>query len=318
MFRASLLQKLVSPLTSRLSQIESRLLKEIEQNRILAAQPLIQKIGNMGTLDRLADAEFKVFSQWGEDGIIQYLISKVAMENKIFIEFGVQNYGESNSRFLLVNDNWTGLVIDSSQEHIQHIQSQEFYWKYDLTAVREFVTVDNINDLIENAGISGPIGILSIDIDGNDYWIWSAISVVSPQIVIVEYNSSFGNQRAVTIPYKFDFSREKAHYSNLYWGASLPAFCRLASQKGYVYAGSNSAWSNAFFVRNDSAGNIKECDFHRDFDQSKFRDSRDEHGNLSFVSGLNKLEIIKDKYLFDIESNQIVQIKDIIPNNSHE
>jgi hypothetical protein len=291
--------------------MEFRLLREIEQNRILTAQSLIQDLKKGGILENIADAEFKVFSQWGEDGILQYLISRIAVENRVFVEFGVQDYSESNTRFLLVNDNWTGLVIDSSSEYIHHIRSQEYYWKYDLTAVCNFVTVDNINKLITSAGVTGSIGILSIDIDGNDYWIWNAISAVSPQIVIVEYNSSFGNQHAVTIPYQPDFSREKAHFSYLYWGASLPAFCSLASQKGYTYVGSNSAGSNAFFVRKDSVGNIKECDFHKHFNQSKFRDSRDENGNLSFVSSQNKLKLIKNMYLLDVDSNQTLQIKEI-------
>jgi hypothetical protein len=291
--------------------MEFILLGEIEQNRVLAAQPLIKNLKKSDVLENLADAEFKVFSQWGEDGIIQYLISRIAVENKIFVEFGVQDYSESNTRFLLVNDNWTGLVIDSGSKFIEHIRAQEYYWKHDLTAVCDFVTVENINDLIRNSGITGSIGILSIDIDGNDYWIWNAISAVSPQIVIVEYNGSFGNQQAVTIPYQPDFSREKAHYSHLYYGASLPALCGLASQKGYIYVGSNSAGSNAFFVRKDSAGNIKECDFHVDFNQSKFRESRDEDGNLSFVSGQNKLEMIKNMYLLDVGSNRTMQIKDV-------
>jgi hypothetical protein len=311
MFLASLFMKLTYPITYQLSQMEIRLLKEIEQNRVLVAQSLIQNLRRMDMLDDLDDAEFKVFSQWGEDGIIQYLISRIAVENKIFVEFGVQDYSESNTRFLMVNDNWTGLVIDSSLESIKHIRSQEYYWKHDLTAVCDFVTVDNINDLIKNAGITGSIGILSIDIDGNDYWVWNAISAVSPQIVIVEYNSSFGNEYAVTIPYQPDFSREKAHFSHLYWGASLPAFCSLASYKGYIYVGSNSAGSNAFFVRKDSAENIKECDFHKHFKQSKFRDSRDENGNFSFTSNQNKLEMIKNMYLLDIDSKQTLQIKDI-------
>ncbi len=299
--------------------MEARLLKEIEQNRILVAQSLIQNLQKRGTLEELSDAEFKVFSQWGEDGIIQYLISRIAIENKVFVEFGVQDYSESNTRFLLVNNNWTGLVIDASSTFIKHIHSQEYYWKYDLTAVCDFVTVDNINDLIRNAGIAGSIGLLSIDIDGNDYWIWNTISVISPQIVIVEYNSSFGNQHAVTIPYRSDFSRAKAHFSQLYWGASLPAFCDLANQKGYIYVGSNSAGSNAFFVRKDAADSVKECSIHKNFVQSKFRDSLDEQGNLSFVSSRNKLEVIKELPLYDIGSKQTLPIKEIYaPRQPHE
>ena len=311
MFLNTLFRKLKFPTASQFSQMEFRLLREIEQNRILAAQPLIQALKKGGVLENIADAEFRVFSQWGEDGIIQYLISRIAVENKVFIEFGVQDYSESNTRFLLMNDNWTGFLIDSSSEAIKYIRSQEYYWKYELTAVCDFVRVDNINKLIKNTGITGSIGILSIDIDGNDYWVWNAISAVSPQIVIIEYNSLFGNQRTVTIPYQPEFSREKAHFSNLFWGTSLPAFCRLASGKDYIYAGSNSSGSNAFFVRKDSAGNIKECDFRKNFIQSKFRDSRDENGNLSFISNKNKLEVIKDMFLFDTESDQTLQIKDI-------
>ena len=121
MFLTSLFNKLAFPITSRLSQLEFRLLREIEQNRILLAQPLIQNLKSKGLLENMPDAEFKVFSQWGEDGIIQYLISKIAIENKVFIEFGVQDYSESNTRFLLVNDNWRGLVIDSSSEFIKYI-----------------------------------------------------------------------------------------------------------------------------------------------------------------------------------------------------
>ena len=307
----SILKKNISSLASRLFQAEPGLLKEIEQNRILTAQPLIQNIKKDGVLKSLTDAEFKVFSQWGEDGIIQYLISKIPIENDVFVEFGVQDYRESNTRFLLLNNDWTGLVIDSNQAHIQYIRSQEYYWKHELTAICDFVTVDNINQLIENAGLRGSVGILSIDIDGNDYWIWNAISIISPQIVIVEYNSSFGNQHAVTIPYQPDFSREKAHFSRLYWGASLAAFCKLAAQKGYIYAGSNSVGSNAFFVRKDSVAELKESDFHLNFNTSKFRDSRDKNGDLSFISRHNKLEVIKNMQLFDLETGQTVLIKDI-------
>ncbi len=314
----SLIKKITEPISGPISQMEIRLLREIEQNRILAAQPLIQNLKKSDLLEDLSNAEFKVFSQWGEDEIIQYLLSRIAIENKEFVEFGVQNYSESNTRFLMVNDNWTGLVIDSSSRFVEYIRAQPYYWEYDLTAICDFVTVDNINELIAGAGITGSIGILSIDIDGNDYWIWKAISAISPQIVIVEYNSSFGNKHALTIPYQPGFRREKAHFSHLYWGASLPAFCSLASQKGYIYAGSNSAGSNAFFVRKDSAGNIKECDFHENFNESKFRDSRDENGNLSFVSGKSKLEMIKDMYLLDVDSNQTLPIKNIFPKKSHE
>ena len=126
----------------------------------------------------LADAEFRVFSQWGEDGIIQHLISRIDVGRKIFIEFGVQNYVESSTRFLLINNNWSGLVIDGGEKYIDYIRNDLIYWQYNLQAECAFITKDNINALISKAGIQGEIGLLSVDLDGNDYWVWEAVDVV--------------------------------------------------------------------------------------------------------------------------------------------
>ena len=96
------------------------------------------------------DFEFKVFSQFGEDGIIQYLINNLKIYNKKFIEFGVENYEEANTRFLLENNNWSGLIIDSSQKNINHITKQNYYWRNDLIAINAFVSTENINSIIKN------------------------------------------------------------------------------------------------------------------------------------------------------------------------
>jgi hypothetical protein len=200
----------------------------------------------------VADHEFRVFSQWGEDGIIQFLLRHVAIEQTVFVEFGADFYNtESNTRFLLTNNNWSGLVIDGRQENIDRIFVTRAYWMHQVKAARAFVTKDNINRLLRENGVSGEIGLLSIDIDGNDYWVWKAIDVISPVIVIVEYNYRFGSELAVTIPYDESFDREKAHPSRVYYGASLKALCELGRQKGYAFVGCNSNGINAFFVRRD-------------------------------------------------------------------
>jgi hypothetical protein len=179
------------------------------------------------SISNLSDVEFKVFSQWGDDGIIQFLINKIEIKNKIFIEFGVETYHESNTRFLLMNDNWTGLVIDGSEKNIKSIKNQKIYWEYELNAICSFITKDNINNLISSAGIHGEIGLLSVDIDGNDFWVLNEINVINPIIIIVEYNAVFGNDTYITIPYDPTFVRKQKHYSHLYWGASLGAFYHL-------------------------------------------------------------------------------------------
>ena len=172
-------------------------------------------------MDSLRGYEVQAFSQWGEDGIIQYLIRKIPIENRVFVEFGVGDYTESNTRFLLQNDNWTGLVIDSSPDNATSIKKDPIYWRFNLKVECAFIDAENISQIITNAGISGDIGLLSIDIDGNDYWVWQAIDCIKPRIVICEYNSLYGPQAKVTIPYDRSFVRTKAHYSNLYYGASL-------------------------------------------------------------------------------------------------
>jgi hypothetical protein len=200
----------------------------------------------------LAPHEFRVFSQWGEDGIIQFLLRHVAIDRKVFVEFGADYYNtESNTRFLLTNNNWSGLVIDGAQENIDRIAVTRAYIMHRLKAVQAFVTRDNINSLLQQNDVRGEIGLLSIDIDGNDYWVWKAVDVISPVIVIVEYNYRFGSDRAVTIPYDAAFDREKVHASRVYYGASLKALCELGKRKGYAFVGCNSHGVNAFFVRRD-------------------------------------------------------------------
>src|SRR5258708_38333318 len=199
----------------------------------------------------LATAEFRVFSQWGEDGIVQAIIDAVKPAKRTFIEFGVQDYRESNTRFLLIHNNWSGLVIDGSQFNIDYIRNDPIYWQYNLKAECQFITRDNVNDIFKRCGLSGEIGLLSIDIDGNDYWVWKSITSVNPAIVVAEYNARFGPDRAVTTPYASNFVRSNAHYSQIYYGASLKALHLLAREKEYVLVGCNSAGNNAFFVRSD-------------------------------------------------------------------
>lgn len=208
------------------------------------------RLSQESAANNLIENEFRVFSQWGEDGIIQFLLRHIEIERKIFVEFGSDNYNlEANTRFLLSNNNWSGLVIDSSEDAIQQLRNSHTYLLYDLRAVSAFITRDNINNLLTENGIVGEIGILSIDVDGNDYWIWNAINVINPAIVIVEYNHRFGRDMAVTIPYEESFDRAKAHPSRLYFGASLKALCCLGDKKGYAFIGCNSNGVNAFFVR---------------------------------------------------------------------
>ncbi|MGE4232429.1 MAG: hypothetical protein AB7F43_03785 [Bacteriovoracia bacterium] len=267
----------------------------------------------LGKLEsKYAKEEFSVYSQWGEDGIIQNLLRQVEIPNKTFVEFGVENYLESNTRFLLQKDNWSGLVMDSSPDHVDTIRNSELYWKYNLKAETALVTKDNINELLRKNGLSGDVGLLSVDIDGNDYWIWQAIHSISPRIVVCEYNSTFGRDRAVTIPYQADFFRTKAHYSNLYYGCSLRALETLAEKKGYVLVGSNSAGNNAFFIRKDVIGTVTPKTSKEAYVKSSFRESRSQGGELTFLDFEARQKEIKDLLVYDLENEKLIPISELM------
>ena len=146
---------------------------------------------------------------------------------------------------------------------------------------------------------------MHIDLDGNDYWIWKAIEI-KPIILILEYNSIFGFNRAITIPYNPSFNRTSAHFSNLYWGASLKALYDLSVKRGYAFIGCNSAGNNAYFVRKDKMNEcIKEISLEDGFVLSKYRESRNKSGDLTYLGGEERGEMIRGLSVFNIDSQTI-------------
>jgi hypothetical protein len=291
----------------------NRLTEQLGQAKILAAQPIVRELRALKDPVPLRQSEFRVFSQFGDDGIIQYIIGRIPLpsSDQRFIEFGVENYREANTRFLLLNDNWRGLVMDGSERYVSTIQSEEIYWRNDLTALARFITRENINAIVEEAGFTGRLGLLSIDVDGNDYWIWEAMTAVDPAIVVVEYNGIFGGREAVTIPYQADFSRQKAHYSYLYWGTSLAALCHLAHQKGYVWIGCNTAGNNAYFVKTEYGSAFQLPTLGTDFVPAKFREGRDQNGNLAYIGQKEGFELIRDMPVWDVIQNRMRRVDDL-------
>jgi hypothetical protein len=281
---------------------------DMDTLKILAAQPLIQSCKSRGLILDLHEAEFKVFSQFGDDGIIQYLVHRLQCLPDTFVEFGVGNYRESNTRFLLLNNNWRGLVLDEDESSINFIHEDEIYWRHTLTARRAFITRENIDELLREAGFAGQIGLLSIDIDGNDYWVWENIAIVDPVIVIVEYNSTFGPNLAITIPYEPHFARHQAHYSGQFWGASLRALKLLADRKGYSLVGCNSAGNNAYFVRNNKVADQPVLSVQEAFVESRFRDSRNEEGKLTYLTGAERFHAIAELEVYDLWQDRIVPL----------
>lgn len=286
----------------------------LTQTELLLGRMASWQVRSRRVISCLQDVEFCVSSQWGEDGILDWLVERagVPAHAHSFVEFGVETYREANTRFLLQNRNWRGLILDGSPAVVDAVREDGLAWRHDLTAVPAFITRENINELIGRAGFSGEIGVLSIDIDGNDYWVWEAIEVVRPILCVCEYNAVFGDVHPVSVPYDPAFRRSKAHRSNLYFGASIAALRSLAAKKGYRFVGTTMAANDAFFVREDVAARfVDECIERVVALPSFARESRNDLGQLTYATGLERLSLIADLAVIQTETGARVRLGDL-------
>jgi len=289
-------------IVSLLKKIRTFLTNESLNERVLLNQgKILEELYSIKKAENLSEYEWGVFSQWGEDGIIQFLIREVEIQNKTFIEFGVEDFSESNCRYLLISSDWQGFVIDGSDENIRQLQNSYFYWRHDLQSMAAFVDKENINELLKKSDFNRDLGILSVDIDGNDYHILKAINVFEPRIIISEFNPYFGTERAVSVPYDPKFCRTEKHYSNLYFGASIRAIEFVLNEKGYTLIGTGMTGSNAYFVRNDLITERLSLFAKNSINFNGFcRESRDKDGNLSFLRAEDRLYEIKGLPVLDV------------------
>jgi hypothetical protein len=207
-------------------------------------------------LPALADTGFRVFSQYEEDGKLLFILSIIGMQNKNFIEIGSDDGINSNCANLALNFGYHGLFLDGNPKAIK--RGRKFYSKYPhpwMEAPKftcDLVKTENINQLIKDANLSGDIDVLSIDIDGNDYWIWDAITEVSPNVVIIETHIELG-MRNIVVPYDPNYFFPGKH--PIYHGASPIAMVNLAKKKGYRLVGANDLGFNFIFVKNGMGDN---------------------------------------------------------------
>jgi hypothetical protein len=295
-------------------QIAGELRSVTSDNNLTLGKMAAWRVRSMETIGSLSDVEFSFSSQWGQDGIVEWLIERAGLPAELhsFVEFGVEDYRVSNTRFLLQNRNWRGLILDAAPDALQAAKADGLYWKHDLTVKQAFITRENINDLIASSGFSGEIGLLSVDVDGNDYWIWEMITAVNPVICICEYNAVFGDLYPISVPYDARFSRGDAHFSNLYFGASIAALRSLAARKGYRFVGTNAAANDAFFVREDYARRFVDQSL-REIQAlpSRFRESRDREGQLSYLNGPDRLQAIASMPVVNVETGAKTTLGDL-------
>ena len=236
---------------------------------------------NLNNQFKINENEKKFFSQNGEDGIIDYIFSKIGTTNKFSVEFGVGDGFESNTAYLLEKKNWTGLMMDYGSDdkiHVSNVLKKAWLnknigfqknLKKDIKFIKkiisrnkrtksfqfdiknERITAENIQNLFTKYNVPTHFDLLSIDIDSNDYWVWKSLVDYFPRVVVIEYNSSIPPNESKVIPY----NSESVWDGTNYFGASLLALNNLAILKGYTLVGCDNNGINAFFCKTDLLDN---------------------------------------------------------------
>ena len=200
----------------------------------------------LGAPDDLTRFEHKVFARNGEDGILAELLSRVGPGSRHFVEFGAWDGREGNCVFLADVLGWSGLFIECDQAKFADL-SRKYASSSRVTTRCAAVDASNVERLFADAGVPPEPDVVSIDVDGNDWWIWRALVSFRPRIVVIEYNANLEPGCQLVKPYDPTSVWDETSW----FGASLGAFERLAEEKGYRLVYTDLRGVNAFFVRDD-------------------------------------------------------------------
>ena len=264
----------------------------------------------------IQEVECKVFSQHGEDGIINYLLVKMGIIRPNFKEIGVGDYTEANTRFLYDRFYPKGIIIDCEENLKKKVMINTNFWKGNLLPIEKNIDTKNINGVIaKNCDFN--VDLFSIDIDGIDYWIIDKLDLSNIKIFIAEYNPIYGAEMEVTVPNLENFNRKHYHYSNLCYGMSLMALNNIMIKKSFYFIGTNSTRNNAFFISEKFKQSeyfpnikIKNLDYYTDFN---YRESRDDKNKLNYISGNKRIGEIRDCQIIDLkDNNKIKKISELI------
>lgn len=204
-----------------------------------------------GDPKRLERCGWKVCSQNEEDGMLAEVFRRIGTTNKKFIEIGIEGGLECNTHYLL-HRGWTGVWIEGNEPMYAQAITHFHYacLAGQLTIVNGWATRETINEQVSGLSTPDEIDLLSIDIDGMDYWVWKELTATSPRVVIIEYNSTFAPPMLHVVPYNADWLWDGSHR----FGASLQSLTDMAAAKGYQLVGCNITGGNAIFVRSDLVG----------------------------------------------------------------
>ena len=287
--------------------------KDYEIKSLIGKNILINNRKNYLNFKSINDAEEKIFSQNGEDGIIDYILEVLNVKNPKFIEIGVEDYIEANTRLLYHIRNSHGLIVDQSI-NINKLSKNLDLWKGRIKVLKKFVTSENINEIIKHENFNINLDLFSIDIDGLDFWVIKNLPANFAKICIAEYNPLFGSENEISVPNIENFNRTKYHYSNLCWGVSLKGLISIMNEKNFVFLGANNLKNNAFFINRDFEQLFKNVIPNKNiglekFTAHEFQESRDMKGNLTYLSRKEQLKEIKDCQVININKSLTEKVK---------
>ena len=272
---------------------------------------------NYKDINKLHDVDYKIFSQNGEDGILDYLLYQLKIEKPKFIEIGVGDYTESNTRFIFDRCSPKGAIIDCIDNFEERVKKKINLWRGELKIINNFVNSENINEIMKDTDCTTDLDIFSLDIDGIDYWILEKLPKDFSKIAVVEFNPIFGSSLKVSVPNKNNFERKKYHYSNLCFGMSLQAAIKIMDDKNFYFVGTNLLRNNAFFISKNYAkekyfNNLKINDIENSVD-ANFTESRDVDGNLNYLNHQKRINEILDCEVVDLSNNlkSLAKLKDL-------
>jgi hypothetical protein len=194
----------------------------------------------------LRNFERKVYSQYGEDGAIEEIFRRLGEGTKLAVEFGIENGTECNTRHLIENRGWSAVLIDGSREYVA--SASQLYAGKPVQVLERFITVENILGIFAEARVPSEFDLLSIDVDGNDLWLWEQVlTAYRPRVVVIEYNGRWMPPVEWAMPYNPSHSWD----GSVYFGASLQSLTNVGRNGGYQLVGCSSVGLNAFFVRED-------------------------------------------------------------------
>jgi len=216
---------------------------------------------NVIPFDEIGEAGFRCNSQFEEDGIILYILAAIGMKTRSVVEMCCGNGSECMATNLILNHGYKGYLFEGGDKNFAAAQGFFRTRKDCLLNQPElrkaWITRDNVNDLLRDAGASGEVDVFSLDMDGNDYWIWEAVDEINPRLCVFEIHNLIPGDLSLTVPYSDGFDYLSGEGDRQWFrSVSLEAMRKLSAKKGYRLIGSHKHGFNVFFLRNDIAPNI--------------------------------------------------------------